>query len=145
MEGLTLWVESNTRKRLDLTPKHISLIYSKYHWDYGKTCSETEFNFFSSKVYTIINSDKLSFVLNHTEEDLTISEFYYVGNNTLVLSFDPDSFYVILYNHIFDVRRYVGSVSGTPPNYSSEPMDDSERILLLNRINKHIKEYLKDD
>ena len=31
------------------------------------------------------------------------------------------------------------------PNYSSEPMDNSERVLLLNRINKYIKEYLKDD
>lgn len=145
MEGLKFFVKSNARKQIYITPKYMCLIFSKYEWDYGKTCSETDFNTLFSKIENHLNSDKLSFVLNYTDEDLVINEFYYIGKYTLMLSLDSDSFNISLFNQILDVRRYVGLPSGNFPNYSSEPMDNSERVLLLNRINKYIKEYLKDD
>ena len=89
----------------------------------------------------MINYEKLSFVLNHKEDDFT-GEYYYIGKNTLILSLDSDDFTLSLYNVILDVRRYVGLPSG---NFPTEPMDNSERVLLLNRINRYIKEYLKDN
>lgn len=144
MEGLRFDVGSDKRKHIYLTDHYISLIFSKHLWYYGKTFSETDFNLLFSKIESIINSEKLSFVLNLKEGDFT-GEYYYIGKNTLILSLDSDDFTLSLYNVILDVRRYVGIPSGNFPNYSSEPMDNSERVLLLNRINKYIKEYLKDD
>jgi len=138
------FVTSNTRKQVYLTDSYLSLIFSKYTWDYGTKFSETDFNILFSKIESIIKSEKLSFVLNHKEDDL-IGEYYYIGKNTLMLTLDCDSFTLGIYNKILDVKRYVGLPSGNFTNYSSEPMDNSEKVLLLNRINNYIKEYLKDD
>lgn len=145
MEDVRFYVGSDPRKHVDLTDSYISLIFYKHHWEHGKTFSETDFNILFSKIKNIINSEKLSFVLNHTFEDLTRSEYYYIGRNTLLLYLDSDSFNLNLYPKIFDARRHVGLTYGNSHNYSSEPMDNSEKVLLLNRINKYIKEYLKDD
>lgn len=92
-----------------------------------------------SKIESIIQSNKLSFVLNHVSEDLTNNEFYYVGRYTLYLTFESGSFILSLYNYIIDVRRFVGLHSGNFPNYSSEPMEESYKVLLLNRIKTYTK------
>ena len=144
MEDLKFYVGSDKRKHVFLTDSYISLIFSKNTWEYGHILSESDFNLLFSKIESIINSEKLSFVLNHKEEDFT-GEYYYIGKNTLNLTLDSDDFNLNLYNKILDVRRYVGLPSGNFPNYSSEPMDNSEKVLLLNRINRYIKEYLIDD
>lgn len=145
MEGLTLFVNSDTRKQIYLDPNLVQLSFNSQPWNYGKTCSKEDFYNILSKIESIIQSNKLSFVLNHVSEDLTNNEFYYVGRYTLYLTFESGSFILSLYNYIIDVRRFVGLPSGNFPNYYSEPMDNSEKVLLLNRINKYIKEYLKDD
>ena len=144
MEGLRFDVGSDKRKHIYLNDNYLSLVFSRHLWYYGKTVSETDFNLLFSKIESIINSEKLSFVLNLKEDDFA-GEYYYIGKNTLILSLDSDDFTLSLYNVIIDVRRYAGIPSCNFPNYSSEPMDNSEKVLLLNRINKYIKEYLKDD
>lgn len=139
MEGLTFFVNSDTRKQIYLDPNRVQLSFNSQPWHYGKTCSKEDFYNILSKIESIIQSNKLSFVLNHVREDLTNNEFYYVGRYTLYLTFESGSFILSLYNYIIDVRRFVGLPSGNFHNYSSEPMEESYKVLLLNRIKTYTK------
>ena len=139
MECLTFFVNSDTRKQIYLDPNWVQLSFNSQPLHYGKTCSKEDFYNILSKIESIIQYNKLSFVLNLVSEDLTNSEFYYVGRYTLYLTFESGSFSLSIYNYIIDVRRFVGLPSGNFSNYSSEPMEESDKVLLLNRIKTYTK------